>query len=162
MIWEELKPSIIYLDLDVKNTDELFEKMGSKLVEEGFAKESYVQALKDREAEFPTGLEMDTDGLAIALPHTAIEHVNKAATSIAILKKPIEFHVMGGGVDDTCQVSLVFMLCVDDPNAHLDGLQAIVQILQDKNFLKNLDGAKTPEEVINLFKSKEEELCQKK
>lgn len=148
--------------MNVKDSDELFEVMGSKLIDEGFAKENYISALKEREAEYPTGLVMDEKGFAVALPHTAIDYVNSAATSIAILKNPIEFHVMGGTPDETCMVSLVFMLCVDDPNAHLDGLQSIVKILQDKSFLDKLDGAKTSDDVINLFKIKEEELCQKK
>ena len=162
MIAEELSPSTIYIDLDVKNTDELFDVMGGNLVKEGFAKESYVQALKDRESEFPTGIKMNDEGLAIALSHTAIDHVNKAATSIARLKNPIDFHVMGGDADETCQVKLVFMLCVDDPNAHLDGLQRIVTILQDHEFLKKLDTVQSNEELIELFKIKEDELCQKK
>lgn len=136
--------------------------MGGNLIREGFAKESYVDALKDRERDYPTGLVMDADGLAIALPHTAIDHVNKAATSIARLKNPVEFHVMGGDKDETCQVQLVFMLCVDDPNAHLDGLQRIVTILQDREFLKKLKDVKTNVELIDLFKNKEDELCQKK
>lgn len=136
--------------------------MGGNLTTEGFAKESYVQALKDRERDFPTGLIMNDEGLAIALPHTAIDHVNKAATSIARLKNPVEFHVMGGDPDETCKVKLVFMLCVDDPNAHLDGLQRIVTILQDQEFLKKLDTVQTNEELIELFKIKEDELCQKK
>lgn len=162
MIAEELSPSRIFLDLEVKNTDELFDVMGGNLVKEGFAKESYVQALKDRERDFPTGIIMNEEGLAIALPHTAIDHVNKAVTSIARLKNAIDFHVMGGDADETCQVKLVFMLCVDDPNAHLDGLQRIVTILQDQEFLKKLDSVHTNEELIDLFKTKEDSLCQKK
>ena len=136
--------------------------MGGKLTNEGYAKESYVQALKDRERDFPTGLVMNDEGLAIALPHTAIEHVNKAATSIARLKNPVEFHVMGGDKHETCQVKLVFMLCVDDPNAHLEALQRIVAILQDQEFLKKLVTVQSNEELIELFKIKEDEQCQKK
>ena len=162
MIWEELSPSIIYLDLDVKNTDEIFDYMGTKLIEQGYAKDSYVQALKDREKDFPTGIVMNDDGLAIALPHTSVDYVNKSATSIARLKNPVEFNVMGGNEDETCSVNLVFMLCVDDPNAHLEQLQRIVQIFQDNAFLEKLSGANSPEEVIDIFKNKEEELCQKK
>lgn len=136
--------------------------MGGKLISEGFAKESYVQALKDRERDFPTGLVMNNEGLAIALPHTAIEHVNKTATSIARLNNPVEFHVMGGDTDEICQVKLVFMLCVDDPNAHLDALQRIVAILQDEEFLKKLDTVQSNEDLIEVFKIKEGKLCQKK
>ena len=100
---------------------------------------------------------MNDEGLAIALPHTSVDHVNKAAISIATLKNPVKFEVMGGEVGENCEVKLVFMLAVDDPNAHLEKLQKIVQIFQDSNFLKDLYIQNTPEGVIELFKNKEEE-----
>lgn len=162
MIFEELSKDTIFLSIDAKNTDEIFEKLGGNLVDLGIAKETYVDALKEREKNFPTGIIINEDGLALALPHTSVDYVNKSAISIATLKNPVKFNVMGGAEDEFCSVNIVFMLAVDDPNAHLEQLQRIVQIFQDSQFLEDLTNADNPEKVIDIFKIKEESLCQKK
>ena len=56
MVWEKLKEELIIPGLEAKSSDDIFEALGGKLVKQGYCKESYVQALKDREAEFPTGI----------------------------------------------------------------------------------------------------------
>ena len=40
--------------------------LGSVVIKEGYAKESYVDALIAREEEYPTGL--DVDGMGVAIP----------------------------------------------------------------------------------------------
>ena len=53
MVWEKLKEELIIPGLEAKSSDDIFEALGGKLVKQGYCKESYVQALKDREAEYP-------------------------------------------------------------------------------------------------------------
>lgn len=155
MVWEELKEDLIFTDVEAENTDDIFEKLGGALTQKGYTKDSYVQALKDREAEYPTGLNID--GFGVAIPHTPVEHVNKAATCIGILKKPVEFVEMGTD-DDKVDVKLVFMLAVVDPSAHIDQLQRIVTIIQDKEVMKQLAKAKDPREIIGIIHMKEDQL----
>ena len=50
MIWEELKTKLIFIDLDAKDTKEVFEQVGGAFIKEGYAKETYIQGLIDREA----------------------------------------------------------------------------------------------------------------
>lgn len=155
MIWEVLDRSLIVTGLEAVDNKEVLRKLGSVVVRESYAKESYVEALITREEEFPTGL--DVDGMGVAIPHTSVEHVNKVGIAIATLKQPVTFVQMGTD-DETVEVGLVFMLAVVDPNAHIDQLQRIVEILQDKKVLKQLTEAKTAEEVIAIIKEKEETL----
>lgn len=155
MVWEELRKDLIFTDVEAKNTDDVFDQMGGALTKAGFGKEGYVQGLKDREAEYPTGLNID--GLGVAIPHTPVDYVNASATSIGILKNPVEFVEMGTD-DDRVQVKIVFMLCVSDPNAHLEQLQRIIGIIQDKTVMQKLTEVKDPEEIIEIIKKKEEEL----
>lgn len=155
MVWETLKDSLIFIDLDAKTTDDVFETLGGALTEQGYGKESYVQALKDREKDYPTAL--DVNGFGIAIPHTAVDHVNKEGTCIAILKDTVRFVEMGSD-DDPVDVKAVFMLCVKDPSAHMDFLQRLIGILQDNNVLEALKATGSPEEVIEVIKAKEAEL----
>ncbi len=155
MIWEELKEPLIFIEVEADNYQEVMEKVGTVFIEEGYCKDSYVEALKEREAGYPTGL--DIDGLGVAIPHTDVSHVNKAATAIAVLKNPVTFTQMGTD-DETTEVKLVFMLAVKDPNIHIDKLQTIITIIQDKTVLKQLLKAESKQEIIDIIREKENAL----
>lgn len=155
MIWEELKESLIFTNLEAKTYEDVMRAVGQKVTAEGFAKESYVDALINREKDFPTGL--DIDGFGVAIPHTDVSHVNKAATAIAILKNPVTFVQMGTD-DDYVDAKVIFVLAVDDPKGHLEQLQRIISIIQDKDILEKLTQANEASEIINVIKEKEKTL----
>ena len=155
MIWEALDSALIITGLDAEEDKDVMRKLGAVVVKEGYAKESYVDALIAREEEFPTGL--DVSGIGVAIPHTSVEHVNKVGIAIAVLNRPVTFIQMGTD-DETVEVRLVFMLAVVDPNAHIDQLQRIVEIIQDQAVLGKLMEAKEAEEIIQIIREKEEAL----
>ena len=155
MIWEELRESLIFTNLEAKTYEDVMRAVGQKVTAEGFAKESYVDALISREKDFPTGL--DIDGFGVAIPHTDVSHVNKAATAIAILKNPVTFVQMGTD-DDYVDAKVIFVLAVDDPKGHLEQLQRIISIIQDKDALEKLTQVNEASEIINVIKEKEKTL----
>ncbi len=52
MIWEDLNENLIVPDLEAKSSDEVFEKLGGLFIAEGYCRDTYVDALKDREKIF--------------------------------------------------------------------------------------------------------------
>lgn len=152
MLWEELDRELIFLDLDAASSDEVMEAVGGKLIETGYCKPDYVEALKQREKDFPTGI--DTGNIGLAIPHTAVDYVNKGKIAIARLRKTVPFQQMGND-DETVNVKLVFMLAVDDPNQHLAKLQGIVEVIQDETTLQKFLDAKEQKEIIEAIKEKE-------
>ena len=155
MIWEELDKSVIVPDLEAETWEDVMKSLGQKLIDEGYTKESYIDALITREKDFPTGL--DIDGLGVASPHTDVSHVNKAGIAIGVLKKPVTFIQMGSD-DEEIGVKLVFMLAVTDPNAHIDVLQRIIEIIQDKDVLEKLFTVTDKDTIIEVIKEKENPL----
>ena len=152
MIWNELDSGLFAVGLDAKTKDDIMESMGGRFVELGYCKPSYVQALKDREVEFPTGI--DIDGAGVAMPHTDVSHVNRAGIGIATLKEPVEFVHMA--TDDVpVEVRVVFMLAVDNPNKHLEKIQNILAVFQDKQALERIMSAKEADEIVEIIKEKE-------
>lgn len=152
MIWSELDSQLIAVSIDADTKDAIMETMGGRFVELGYCESSYIQALKDRELEFPTGI--DIDGVGVAMPHTDVSHVKRAGIGIATLKQPVTFVHMA--TDDTpVEVKVVFMLAVDDPGRHLEKIQDILAVIQDKKTLERIMTAGNPEEVINIIKEKE-------
>lgn len=155
MIWEELKESLIFTKLSAVNYQEVMEKIGGALIQEGYGKESYVKALIDREAEFPTGL--DVDGIGVAIPHTDVSHVKRQGVAIAVLKQPVTFLQMGTD-DEEVEVEIVFMLAVVNPSEHMERLQRILAMIQDTKVLQKLKKAKTKTQMIEIVKEKESTL----
>lgn len=155
MIWEELDKSVIVPDLEAETWEDVMKSLGQKLIDEGYTKESYIDALLTREKDFPTGL--DIEGLGVAIPHTDVSHVNKAGIAIGVLKKPVTFIQMGSD-DEEIGVKLVFMLAVTDPNAHIDELQRIIEIIQDKDVLEKLFTVTDKDTIIEVIKEKENSL----
>ena len=152
MIWEELDKSVIVPDLEAETWEDVMKNLGQKLIDAGYSKESYVDALIAREKDFPTGL--DIGGLGVAIPHTDVSHVNKAGIAIGVLKEPVTFIQMGTD-DEEVGVKLIFMLAVTDPNAHIDELQRIIEIIQDKGVLEKLFTVTDKETIIEVIKEKE-------
>ena len=125
MVWERLSKELILPQIEARDSADIFEQAGGKLVSLGYCKDSYVEALKIREKDFPTGVDMGEVGVAI--PHTDVSHVLKKGIAIATTKKPVTFVQMGTD-DETVEVRVIFMLAVDE-KGHLELLQAILGIL---------------------------------
>lgn len=155
MIWEALDKAVIVPDLEAETWEDVMKHLGQKLIDAGYTKESYIDALITREKDFPTGL--DIDGMGVAIPHTDVSHVNKAAIAIGVLKEPVTFIQMGTD-DEEVGVKLIFMLAVTDPNAHIDELQRIIEIIQDKEVLEKLFTVTDKETIIEVIKEKENSL----
>lgn len=156
MIWQTLSENLILTDLTAGSSEEVFRTIGGLLTREGFCRDSYVQALIDREKEYPTGLDMD--GIGVAIPHTEVEHVIRPAMAIAVLKKPVPFELMGGEKGETTDVRIVVVLAIRDASEHLDQVKALLKILQDNHVLRQMLDATSAEEVINIVRRKEEQL----
>lgn len=127
-----LKNELILLDINVKDRFELLAKVADNLHQLGYVKESYKKAVIEREKVFATGLPTLIGGVAI--PHTDIQHVNSPAISIARLKEPVDFIIMGDD-SNTVKVDLIFMLAMKEEHAQLELLQSLMGILQDEKAL---------------------------
>ena len=51
MIWEDLNENLIVPDLEAENSEEVFEKLGGLFIAEGYCRDTYVDALKEREKD---------------------------------------------------------------------------------------------------------------
>ena len=152
MIWNGLDRRLVAVGLDVHSKEDVMESLGGLFVEYGYCNPSYIQALKMRELEFPTGIDME--GTGVAIPHTDVSHVKRAGIGIATLKEPVSFIHMATD-DVNVPVRVVFMLAVDDPARHLEEIQDILAVIQDRDVLKKIVGANTEEEIITIIKEKE-------
>lgn len=127
---------------DVENT------VANELLAQGYVKDTYPQAILERERQFPTAL--DVHGLNVAIPHCDPENVNKGAICVAVLKRPVNWHRMDAP-DDTCPVSLVVMLALNEAHAHLEMLQKVIALIQDQELTTRIVASRTPHDVYELM-----------
>jgi PTS system galactitol-specific IIA component len=152
MLWEEFKKDMILQNLKLSSKEELFKTLGGVLIKKGFCKESFVSALVKRESENPTGIDMG--GFGVAIPHSDPSHVIKDGLAVGVLDAPLSFTAMGTD-DEFVDAQIAFVLAITDPESHLDKMQALLRILQDKETLLALKNAKNPEDFIEIIKNKE-------
>lgn len=142
------KKELIYLDVKAKNNEELLSKLSDELYKQGYVKESFKQAILDREKNYPTGL--PTPGIKVALPHAKSKYVNKSAILVATLQRPVEFKEMGSRIENI-DVELVFMLAVKDPSQQVKVLQKLINFFSKESKLISLKESKEVDYIYNLL-----------
>ncbi|WP_239253624.1 PTS sugar transporter subunit IIA [Listeria ilorinensis] len=111
-------------------------------------KDSYKEAVIERERVFPTGLE--TEYIRVAIPHTDSIHVRKPAIAVGILEKPIDFVLMGTS-DEQIAVEVIFMLAIEKAEEQLELLQALIQLIQEKDFARSIKKCLNGQEVLQVI-----------
>lgn len=130
------------------NKETVLDTISQLLYKNGYVKESYTQAIKDREAVFPTGLNTTTYGIAI--PHTDSKHVNEATIAVGILKQPVIFQEMGAEEVEV-PVRLVFMLAIKEPDKQLETLQSVISLIENEEKMNALVHSENESDVIQLL-----------
>lgn len=130
------------------NKETVLDTISQRLFKNGYVKESYTQAIKDREGVFPTGLNTTTYGIAI--PHTDSKHVNEATIAVGILKQPVTFQEMGAEEVEV-PVRLVFMLAIKEPDKQLETLQSVISLIENEEKMNALVHSENESDVIQLL-----------
>lgn len=131
---------------NLKNNKEVLSSLADYLIEEKMVKESFKEAIFEREKSYPTGLQFD--GYGIALPHTDSEHVIKSQIAIMTLEKPVKFIEMAS-TDKEIDVKTIFMLALKDSNQHIKILQKVMELLQDKEAMSKIESFDDSKESVD-------------
>ena len=146
-----LNEDLVLMEVDAKDKFDLLRQAAQCLQTHGYVKESYADAVMEREKVFATGLPTVMGGVAI--PHTDVEHVNTPAVCIVRLKKPVDFVIMGDDTE-TVSVDCIFMLAMKEAHAQLTLLQNLMGILQDADALKLVKEGTSAKEICAFVKGR--------
>ena len=125
--------------------------LANKLVELGYAKDTFPEAIAERESEYPTAL--DINGINAAMPHCDVAHVIKPAMCVGVLNDPLKWRKMDD-TDATCEVFLIVMLALSEAHAHLEMLQKVVGLIQDQELMKKIVSSTSVDAVYELVSEK--------
>lgn len=142
----------VLTDFDGKTDQEVIATLADKLYENGLVKDSYKDAVLEREKKFPTGLPVQDYGVAI--PHADSIHIIQPSLAIAKLRHPIKFGKMGGADGETVDVNVVIMMGIRDDKDQLPMIVKILDLFSDESKIKQIKDAKTITELHDLFVGK--------
>ena len=144
----EVREDLIFIDLDCDSREELIKYISDQMMNVGKVKDTYCNAVLERELIYPTGL--NTGDIKVASPHTDPVHVNSAGISVATLKNRVEFKNMEDP-NQNIDVDLVFMLAVANPEAQVPLLVKLMGVFSDKELLKKIKDSKTKHEIKQIL-----------
>jgi galactitol PTS system EIIA component len=144
-----VREDLILDDFLPGSREEALERMAGILVEKGFCKPEFVQAILDREAAHPSALPMS--GLKIAIPHTDAEHVNRSALLFARLREPLEFRSMGDP-EEKLQVAMISMFALKEKKLIGDLLETLLTVYQQEAVLDSLYRAPDRHAMFRILK----------
>ncbi len=143
MLFREL----IQIDMEADNQIQVFEQMADILYENGFVKNTYLESLKTREAQFPTALPIEP--YPVAIPHTGTEQIIRPFIAPIRLKKSVEWQEMANN-DVIHEVRFIFMLGFLKSDEHVELLQILVENFQNQELMMRLNNAETADEFYEV------------
>jgi len=144
---------IIY-KMKAKTAEDALEQMSTMLLEKGYVKKSYSNAIIEREKKFPTGLKLQGE-INVALPHADIEHVLRAALAVGVLEKAVEFRNMADPEERVENVKMIFIPVITETHKYVEFLGFLVDnVFQETKTMKGLVKAKRKSDVLKILKKK--------
>lgn len=136
--------------LNFKNSTDALTHIGHFLSESNYVKPSYLQAIFEREQNFPTGIDLGFG--AVAIPHCDATHANEPCIYVIKPSTPVPF----GRADDDGEVEakIIIALVVTDPKQQMTLLRALFSNLQDEDFYTSLVNANEVSEIKTIFNNK--------
>lgn len=143
------------VDIYEKDTDfsGLVDFVSQKLSQLNFIQDSYPNAIKEREKEYPTGLETPT--FAVAIPHTDPTHIKEPFIYIVKLQQEVSFGQMGT-TEEYIQAKYAFFLGFNKGEDQLQLLQTLMSMFSNIEVMDALESEINKEKILaivtNFFK----------
>ncbi|MGM0603201.1 MAG: PTS sugar transporter subunit IIA [Bacillota bacterium] len=144
-----VEKDLILINDQSKTQEELFKKVSEILMKKNIVKESYYNALLERESIFPTGI--NTEPINVAIPHTDNKHIKRASLMIVKMDNPITFKQMDDKNNEV-NVEVIFFLLIDEKEKQSKFLSKLIMAFQNSSFLKSIKNSENKDEILNLVK----------
>lgn len=139
---------LIFLDKQIQCADDFFDFIFPILNKNGYVKNSFLNAIKKREKEFPTALPISS--YSVAIPHTNIEHIVKPFISVTRITKTMKWGEMSNN-ENEIDIKFIFLLGFVKGDDHISLLQTLMECFSKGNLLGKLEQAKTKIEFMQLL-----------
>jgi PTS system galactitol-specific IIA component len=129
-------------------------ELGDHVVANDWADPEYVDALLEREENYPTGLQIPGENgtLGIAIPHADPDHVHQQAVVVGLPESSATFRSMDDK-DEEIAVNAVVLLLVTEKEGYSAFLSNLTKLFQDDAFAERVyakDGDALVEMILDL------------
>lgn len=138
----------IYLNVEGNTFEEVLKNVTKSLEEKGYVKDTFYQAVLDREKTFPTGLEFPDYNIAI--PHTDSVHVNTNSIVVVKPKNSLVFRDMGTNSKDL-DVKVLLLLLISKNEDQVTVLSGIIQKFANPECYSNILASTSEEEIHEII-----------
>lgn len=139
----------VFVDFNGNSDKEILANLADKMFEKKLVKDTFKNAVLQREEIFPTGLPVKNYGIAI--PHADSVHVYEPSLAVAKLSHPVKFGKMGGEDGETVDVNVVIMLSILDDKDQLPTIMKILDIFADESKIEKIKCATTKSDLHSFF-----------
>lgn len=143
-------PELVFFDFEAKDRFEFFNKMSEILVEKGYVKDTWLDAILTREKNYPTGLQFEH--IAVALPHVDPENLVKPYIAVIKPKEPIVFEGMAGIGGDVPAELIVNLGLLAHAEGQVAVLQALMGVFMDEASVADITAQTTPEGMVETMR----------
>lgn len=135
--------NLVLLDQTFASAEEVIDALARLAKSEGFVTNLFIEKIKEREKEYPTGLKM---AKGIAIPHIE-DGCLQSFVSVATLKTPVTFQSMDGSSDDV-GADMVFLFGITNPREQVEVLKKFAQTFAEEEALEQLADSAHPKELL--------------
>jgi len=141
-----LKPEMICIDMKARTKEDAIRELAELMKKSGEISnfQQYLTEVLERESIVSTGI-----GNELAIPHARTGTVNKILIVFGLSKNGIDFEA-----SDNKPAKYIFLIAIPntDVNRYFIVLSQLNNTFKNEALTRELNEAKTPEEVINAFK----------
>ncbi len=140
--------------IDVLDKNEAFNKIYKHLLKNDSVTKDFIQMIKEREKNYPTGMDLSVIGKDIpniAIPHTEPYCVKKTGIVAVKLKRKIKFNNMIDP-DKELFVKFLFVILNSGDGEQTDILAHIMDFVTKDSNIKDFFNINTTEEIYNYLK----------
>lgn len=138
---------------DANTKKEVFEEVGKYLFEKDLVNKDFVEAIKERETDYPTGIDLApvADGLPnVAIPHTDTEYCNTKAIVFVKLNESITFNNMISP-EEKLDVSYLFFIINNEKTNQTNVLSGLMDFMTTDDNMEKLDRLKGKEDIYEFL-----------
>jgi len=147
-------PALVCLQVEASDKKEAVSVLAEALHAARKVRESFLEAVLEREAGYPTGL--PTPGAAIAIPHTDVQHCIEPAVAVGTLRDAVEFEEMGSP-GSALEVRIVFLLSITNPEDHVEWLSRLSSAFHSPELASKLLESTNAEQACRLLQAEIED-----
>lgn len=141
---------LIDLNIAVNTEEQLFDLVGTRVIDHNYANLGYISNLEKRELAYPTGLEFAE--IALALPHVDPQYVRRPFIYLARTVSSLKLKQMGDGSEMTAKNFWFLGLQKGEKQPEL--LAKIIAAFQDQHFVEQFKKTEDTQNMLQLVEAR--------